>query len=78
MSYDVYYDMRAGRDDLGVMSYDVVNDISNVYNDIVTPRNDIVIDIGTGRHDMQSMSYDVYYDMAMSITTSSGMGTTSL
>ena len=59
MSYDVYYDMRAGRYDPNFMSYDVVNDISNVYNDIVTPRNDIVIDIGTGRHDMQSMSYDV-------------------
>ena len=59
------------------MSYDVLNDISNVYNDIVTPRNDIVIDIGTGRHDLQSMSYGVYHDMAMSITTSSGRGTTS-
>ena len=59
------------------MSYDVVNDISNVYNDIVTTRNDVVIDMGTGRHGLQSMSYDVYYDMAMSITTSSGMGTTS-
>ena len=78
MSYDVYYDMRAGRYDLGFMSYDVVNDISHVYNDIVTPWNDIVIDIGTGRHDMQSMSYDVYYDMAMSITTSSGRGATSI
>ena len=56
---------------------DVVNDISHVYNDIVTPWNDIVIDIGAGRHDLQSMSYDVYYDMVMSITTSSGRGTTS-
>ena len=27
------------------MSYDVVNDISHVYNDIVAPRNDVVIDI---------------------------------
>ena len=60
------------------MSYDVVNDISNVYNDIVTPRNDIVIDIGTGLHDMQSMSHNIYYDMAMSITTSSGRGATSI
>ena len=70
--------MGVGRDDLHSMSYDIVNDIANVYNDIVTPRNDIVIDIGTGRHDMQSMSYDVYYDMAMSITTSSGRGATSI
>ena len=41
MSYDVYYDLRAGRDDLGVMSYDVVNDFSNVYNDIVQVDNDV-------------------------------------
>ena len=59
------------------MSYDVVNDMSHVYNDIVTPWNDIVLDIGTGRRDLQSMSYDVYNDMAMSMTTSSGRGTTS-
>ena len=77
MSYDVYYDMRAGRYDPTFMSYDVVNDISYVYNDIVTPRNDIVMDIGAGRHDLQSMSYDVRYDMIMSISTSSGRGTTS-
>ena len=57
---------------------DVVNDILHVVNDVVTPRNDIVNDIGTGRYDLQSMSYDVVNDMAMSITTSSGMGTTSL
>ena len=70
--------MRAGRYDPEFMSYDVVNDISNVYNDIVTPWNDIVLDIGTRRHDLQSMSYDVYYDMSMSITTSSGRGATSI
>jgi hypothetical protein len=77
MSYDVYIDMGVCRDDPESMSYDVVNDISNVYNDIVSPWNDIVIDIGTGRHDLHSMSYDVYNDMAMSIKTSSDMETTS-
>ena len=77
MSYDVYYDMRASRYDPDFMSHDVVNDIPTVYNDIFPPWNDIVIDIGAGRNDLQSMSYDVYYDMAMSITTSSGRGTTS-
>ena len=59
MSYDIYYDMRAVRYDPEFMSYDVVNDIANVYDDIVTHRNDIVLDIGTGSRDWQSMSYDV-------------------
>ena len=59
MSYDVYYDMRAGRYDPDFMSYDVVNDISHVYNDIVTPPNDVAMDIGTSRYDLKTMSYDV-------------------
>ena len=59
------------------MSYDVVNDILHVDNDVVNPRNNIVNDIGKGRYDLQSMSYDVVNDIAASLTTSSGMGTTS-
>ena len=44
--------MRAARYDPDFMSYDVVNDIPNVYNDIVTRWNDILIDISAGRYDL--------------------------
>ena len=55
MSYDVYYDMRAGRYDPDFMSYDVVNDISHVYNDIVPRWNDVVNDMDMS----MSMSFRV-------------------
>ena len=50
-------------DDMESMSYDVVNDMLHVYNDVVQPCNDIVLDIGLEHQDPESMSYDVVNDM---------------
>ena len=57
--------------------YDVVIDMSNVVGDVFHGGNDVVIDMSNVANDIVPVGDDVAQTCEMSLTTSSGRGTTS-